>query len=80
MIRKSSMKDDLSNFDSKYNMLSDFDYILRFSKINKIDFIGDTLAIYNQHKDQLQLKNISIQACQFDEWFIKKSSREKNFW
>ena len=79
MIRKSSMKDDLSNFDSKYNMLSDFDYILRFSKINKIDFIGDTLAIYNQHKDQLQLKNISIQACQFNEWFKKKVVEKKIF-
>ena len=79
MIRKSSMKDDRLIFDSNYNMLSDFDYILRFSQTNKIDFIGETLAIYNQHKDQLQFKNISIQASQFDEWFKKKVVEKKIF-
>ena len=58
MIRKSFMNDELKNFDSKYNMLSDFDYILRFSMKYKIDYIKDILAVYNQHENQLQLKNI----------------------
>ena len=79
MIRKSFMNDELKNFDSKYNMLSDFDYILRFSMKYKIDYIKDILAVYNQHENQLQLKNISIQVIQLNEWFKKKVIDEKLF-
>lgn len=79
MIRKSFMKKDLSAFDSKYNMISDFDYILRFSQTYKIDFLKETLAVYNQHQDQLQLKNLFTQATQFNEWFENKVIKQKVF-
>ena len=79
MIRKSFMKNDLKNFDAKYNLLSDFDYILRFSKNYKIDYIKDVLAVYYQHQNQLQLKNISAQASQLNDWFHKKVIKEKIF-
>jgi len=79
MIRRSFMKDDLKNFDSKYNLLSDFDYILRFSKIYEIDYIKDVLAIYYQHQDQLQLQNISNQADQLNDWFKNKVIKNKIF-
>ena len=73
------MKKDLSAFDSKYNMISDFDYILRFSQTYKIDFLKETLAVYNQHQDQLQLKNLFTQATQFNEWFEIKVIKQKVF-
>ena len=79
MIRKSFMKKDLSTFDSKYNMISDFDYILRFSQTYKIDFLKETLAVYNQHQDQLQLKNIFSQATQFNEWYENKVIKQQIF-
>ena len=79
MIRKSFMKEDLSEFDSKYNILSDFDYILRFSQIYEIDFIKETLAVYNQHQNQLQLKNIFIQATQYNDWFEEKVIKKEIF-
>lgn len=79
MIRKSFMKGNLQNFDSKYNMLSDFDYILRFSKVYEIDFIRDIMAVYNQHQNQLQIRNIYAQAKQYNEWFEDKIIKNKVF-
>ena len=79
MIRKSFMKNDLKSFDTKYNLLSDFDYILRFSKSYKIDYIKDILAVYYQHQNQLQVKNISAQASQLNDWFYNKVIKEKIF-
>ena len=79
MIRKSFMKGELEYFDSKYNLLSDFDYILRFSKKFNIDFIRDVLAVYNQHQDQLQYKNLPNQAIQFQTWLENRVIKEKTF-
>ena len=79
MIRKSFMKGELEYFDSKYNLLSDFDYILRFSKKFNIDFIRDVLAVYNQHQDQLQYKNLPNQAIQFQTWLENRVIKRKNF-
>jgi len=79
MIRKSLMKGELEYFDSKYNLLSDFDYILRFSKKFNIDFIRDVLAVYNQHQDQLQYKNLPNQAIQFQTWLENRVIKEKTF-
>jgi glycosyltransferase involved in cell wall biosynthesis len=69
LIRKEFMKGDLEFFNSKYNLLSDFDYILRFSKKYEIDYIKENVAVYNQHDNQLQKKYIQNQAKQFETWF-----------
>ena len=69
LIRRSFMKDELEFFDTKYNLLSDFDYIIRFSKKHEIDFVRDDIAIYYQHKNQLQSKYIVNQSKQFESWY-----------
>ena len=71
LIRKRFMKDDLQYFDTKYNLLSDFDYILRFSKKHSLDFVKNCIAVYHQHENQLQSKFVSNQAQQFESWFEK---------
>ncbi len=85
IIRKSFMSGDLEYFNPKYNLLSDFDYIIRFSQKHSFDFVKQNIAVYTQHENQLQSKYISVQAAQFDHWYKmnilnkKLSEKEYNF-
>ncbi len=85
IIRKSFMSGDLEYFNPKYNLLSDFDYIIRFSQKHSFDFVKQNIAVYTQHENQLQSKYISVQATQFDHWYKmnilnkKLSEKEYNF-
>jgi len=68
---------DWDTFQTRFDMLSDMDFILRFSKKYKFDCVQEPLAIYRQHEDQLQNKNIDKQVTQMSEWYEKiKLSKE----
>ena len=58
-----------SVFNTKFDMLSDMDFILRFSKKHDFECVNNPIATYRIHKDQLQNKNFLIQAEQFNEWY-----------
>ena len=77
VIRKKFINDKKDIFDTNFDMLSDMDFILRFSKKYKFDCVQEPLAIYRQHEDQLQNKNIDKQVTQMSEWYEKiKLSKE----
>jgi len=77
VIRKKFIDDKKDIFDTNFDMLSDMDFILRFSKKYKFDCVQEPLAIYRQHEDQLQNKNIDKQVTQMSEWYEKiKLSKE----
>ena len=58
-------------------MLSDMDFILKFSKDHKFGCVQEPVAIYRQHENQLQNKNIDLQADQMSKWYEKiKLSKE----
>ena len=44
-------------FDIKFDMLSDVDFILRFSKKYNFECVNYPIATYRIHNDQLQSKN-----------------------
>jgi glycosyltransferase involved in cell wall biosynthesis len=79
LIRKSFMVEELKFFDSRYNLLADFDYILRFSKKYYIDFVKEELGVYHQHENQLQSISADNQAKQFNNWFNLKVLKENLF-
>ena len=77
VIRKKFIDDKKDIFDTNFDMLSDMDFILRFSKKYKFDCVQEPLAIYRQHEDQLQNKNIDKQVAQMSKWYEKiKLSKE----
>ena len=77
VIRKKFINDKKDIFDTNFDMLSDMDFILRFSKKYKFDCVQEPLAIYRQHEDQLQNKNIDKQVAQMSKWYEKiKLSKE----
>ena len=59
-------------FDFKYDLISDYDYILEFSLKHNFKSINKPLAYYRIHIDQLQKKKMITQAEQFCKWFKKK--------
>ncbi len=77
MIRKSFLNDSKEIFDINFDMLADMDFILKFSKKHEFDCIQEPLAIYRQHKNQLQNKNLEKQVDQMFRWYEKiKTSKE----
>ncbi len=76
VIRKSFMnKNNL--FDYKYDLLSDFDYILNFSLKYEFKAINKPLANYRIHQNQLQKKKMVTQASQFCRWVDEKKIKKK---
>tara|TARA_A100001015_G_C15003274_1_gene719514 strand:- start:159 stop:1055 length:897 start_codon:yes stop_codon:yes gene_type:complete len=78
LIRKKSIKNLNKIFNDKYNLISDFDFILHFSKKNYFACVSKPLAYYRIHNDQLQKKELINQAIQFCNWYNEKKI-EKNF-
>ncbi len=77
VIRKKFIEDMENVFNTKFDMLSDMDFILRFSKKYDFECVNYPIATYRIHKDQLQNKNFLIQADQFNEWYEEiRSSKE----
>ena len=52
-------------------MISDMDFILRFSKKYNFECVQNPVGIYRQHENQLQNKNLINQANQMQEWYKK---------
>ncbi len=76
VIRKSYMNKN-SLFDYKYDLLSDYDYILNFSLKNNFIGLNKPLANYRIHQNQLQKKKMVLQAQQFCNWVEKKNIKNK---
>ncbi len=76
VMRKSFLK-KTRLFDFKYDLISDYAFILNFSL--KYNFIGinKPLASYRIHINQLQKKKIILQAKQYCDWFKKKKIEKK---
>ena len=77
VIKKKLIKNKKTIFDTNFDMLSDMDFILKFSKDHKFGCVQEPVAIYRQHENQLQNKNIDLQADQMSKWYEKiKLSKE----
>ena len=74
IIRKEFINNLKEVFNTKYNLLADFDFILKFSLKHEFDFIEEPVAIYRQHEKQLQYLEIEKQADQLCAWYEKTQS------
>ena len=71
VIRKKFTEQNKNIFDIKFDMLSDVDFILRFSKKYDFECVNNPVATYRIHNDQLQNKNFQAQADQYFKWYEK---------
>lgn len=64
-------------FDYKYDLLSDYDFILNFSLKHNFSAVDKPLAFYRIHENQLQKKKMISQAKQFCKWFENEKIKSK---
>ncbi len=64
-------------FDFKYDLLSDYDFVLNFSLKHIFKSINKPLAYYRIHDNQLQKIEMFSQAEQFCNWFKNKKIKKK---
>ena len=60
-----------NNFDLNYNIIGDFDLVIRLSK--KIDFacVQEPLAYYRHHSNNYSTKNLKVYIKEMKYWFKK---------
>ena len=67
-----------NNFDLNYNIIGDFDFVIRLSK--KIDFacVQEPLAYYRHHNNNYSTKNLKVYINEMKHWFKKNQINLKN--
>ena len=65
------------NFNNKYDIIGDFDLLLRLSKKYKIYYINNSLATYRYHGKNLSITRIDLYIDEIKSWlqFNKKNSK-----
>ena len=77
ILRKQFLDINRDIFNVEFNMLSDMDFVLRFSKKYEFDCVQEPVAIYRQHENQLQIRNLRNHSKQMINWYEKiKLSKE----
>jgi len=66
-----------NSFDYRYDLLSDYDFVLFFSLKFKFACINKPLGFYRIHDQQFQKLNMIKQAKQFCNWYKKKNIKKK---
>jgi len=68
VIRKSSVESLSSVFNSNFQIVGDFDLVIRLSAKWDIDAVHDPVAVYRWHGDNLSLKQIDVQVEELEKW------------
>lgn len=63
-------------FKTQYNLLADLDFVLRFSLKYKFAAVQEVIAIYRQHKNQMQKKYYKEKSTQFSTWYNELISKK----
>jgi hypothetical protein len=74
LIKKSLLKKSKVNFDSKYDIIGDYDFFIRLSKKYKFRFIKEPVATYRIHQQNLSTVKKENEIKEFFYW-IKKNKR-----
>tara|TARA_B100001057_G_scaffold33692_1_gene30576 strand:- start:186 stop:1079 length:894 start_codon:yes stop_codon:yes gene_type:complete len=64
-------------FDFKYDLLSDYNFVLNFSLKHSFACLNSPLAFYRIHDNQLQKNKMVSQARQFCRWFKNERIKKK---
>ena len=64
-------------FFEKYDLISDFDFILKLSKNKIFRCVQKPLSFYRRHKKSMSIQNFEKQVTQMQKWFI--DLKKQNF-
>ena len=66
------------SFDNNFDIIGDFDLILRLSETKKIGYIHDALSIYRLHDSNLSKKKIDLHAKEIQGWIEYNKDKYKD--
>ena len=76
MVNKEVIKDENINFNIKYNMIGDFDFVIRLSRVSRGLAIPEDLAIYRKHSTNLSLINKEQHFEERKQWLLDIESEK----
>lgn len=67
-------------FNKKYNIIGDFDFVVRISQKNFFACIQEPLAFYRMHENNYSIKNLETYTLELKEWIKdnKENLKKKN--
>ena len=68
MIKTSLLKKSKIKFNDKYNIIGDFDFFLKISKIYKFQFFPEPVATYRIHENNLSSIKKNLQIKELNQW------------
>ena len=68
IIRKTAYEKISKGFDSKYNIIGDFDLFVRLSESWNFECIEEPLAYYRIHGENFSLKNLDLEIRELTDW------------
>jgi len=77
VIRKSVLKELKEPFNSKYNIIGDFDLVTQLSKNHKFECIQKPLAYYRLHKNNLSSLKHKSQIEELEDWLKNQKTYDE---
>ena len=77
LIRKKFIENSNEVFNLKYDLSSDFDFVIKFSTDYKFDCVQEPVAIYRQHEKQLSKNSLNQLIEEFRDWFLEVRTNPK---
>tara|TARA_B100000963_G_C22464568_1_gene597301 strand:- start:23 stop:814 length:792 start_codon:yes stop_codon:yes gene_type:complete len=70
-----------TKFNSKLNIIGDFDYFIKLSLRSEIDYIDETLAYYRVHNNNFSKQKLNLYILELKNWIINNGHlfEEKNY-
>jgi glycosyltransferase involved in cell wall biosynthesis len=78
MVRRSAYNSLSKGFDSKYNVIGDFDLIMRMSLDYKFSYVGEPLAFCRWHGGNMQITHKNEYFSELKNWILTMSN-DTNF-
>ena len=78
LIKRSLLKESKIIFNCKYNIIGDFDFFIKLSKIYKFRYMSKPIATYRIHSNNLSKLRKNLQIKEFQDW-LKKNKKKLTF-
>jgi glycosyltransferase involved in cell wall biosynthesis len=73
IVRQKSLKSLDYNFDSRFQMIGDFDLTIRLSVNSKFSSVQEPLAYYRIHDNNMSKKHRKLQNLEIEKWLLETS-------
>ena len=78
IIRKELFDRFKNGFDGKYNIIGDFDFIIKLSKVSKFACVQTGLSYWRSHKNNSSYINYELEIQELEDWLVNQRVFDKS--